>query len=126
MTASTTYYVRAYATNSAGTGYGPAMSFTTLNKCVPRMEYSNVSFTNTTVTITINITTDGGSLITARGIQYYGGGSSPIIDVPCGSGRGKFTNSISGLISGHDYYYKGYASNGAGTGYSAVYSFRAQ
>ena len=26
----TTYYVRAYATNSAGTGYGSAMSFTTL------------------------------------------------------------------------------------------------
>jgi len=30
LTANTTYYVRAYATNSAGTGYGSAMSFTTL------------------------------------------------------------------------------------------------
>ena len=29
LTASTTYYVRAYATNSAGTGYGSAMPFTT-------------------------------------------------------------------------------------------------
>ncbi len=29
LTASTTYYVRAYATNSVGTGYGSAMSFTT-------------------------------------------------------------------------------------------------
>jgi len=29
LTASTTYYVRAYATNSAGTGYGSTMSFTT-------------------------------------------------------------------------------------------------
>lgn len=29
LTANTTYYVRAYATNSAGTGYGSAMSFTT-------------------------------------------------------------------------------------------------
>jgi len=29
LTAETTYYVRAYATNSAGTGYGSAMSFTT-------------------------------------------------------------------------------------------------
>jgi len=30
LTANTTYYVRAYATNSAGTGYGSAKSFTTL------------------------------------------------------------------------------------------------
>ncbi len=30
LTAETTYYVRAYATNSAGTGYGSAMSFTTI------------------------------------------------------------------------------------------------
>jgi len=29
LTPNTTYYVRAYATNSAGTGYGSAMSFTT-------------------------------------------------------------------------------------------------
>ena len=29
LTASTTYYLRAYATNSAGTGYGSTMSFTT-------------------------------------------------------------------------------------------------
>ena len=31
LTAGSTYYVRAYATNSAGTGYGSAMSFTTLD-----------------------------------------------------------------------------------------------
>jgi len=31
LTASTTYYVRAYATNSAGTGYGNEVSFTTLS-----------------------------------------------------------------------------------------------
>ena len=30
LTASTTYYVRAYATNSAGTAYGNELSFTTL------------------------------------------------------------------------------------------------
>ncbi|MFO7868306.1 MAG: fibrobacter succinogenes major paralogous domain-containing protein [Bacteroidales bacterium] len=30
LTANTTYYVRAYATNSAGTGYGSEISFTTL------------------------------------------------------------------------------------------------
>ncbi len=38
-----TYYVRAYATNSAGTGYGMALSFTTLNycKCCQEVVYIN-------------------------------------------------------------------------------------
>ncbi len=31
----TTYYIRAYATNSAGTGYGMTMSFTTLTSNIP-------------------------------------------------------------------------------------------
>ena len=33
LTASTTYYVRAYATNSAGTAYGNELSFTTSYSC---------------------------------------------------------------------------------------------
>ena len=35
LTANTTYYVRAYATNSAGTAYGEEVSFTTLPEGVP-------------------------------------------------------------------------------------------
>ena len=35
LTANTTYYVRAYATNSAGTAYGEEVSFTTLSDGVP-------------------------------------------------------------------------------------------
>jgi len=31
LTPSTKYYIRAYATNSSGTGYGNILSFTTLN-----------------------------------------------------------------------------------------------
>lgn len=35
----TTYYIRAYATNSEGTGYGSAMSFTTLSTLAIGMDY---------------------------------------------------------------------------------------
>ena len=35
LTANTTYYVRAYATNSAGTAYGEQVSFTTLPEGIP-------------------------------------------------------------------------------------------
>jgi hypothetical protein len=35
LTASTRYYVRAYATNSAGVGYGQAVAFTTSDQPAP-------------------------------------------------------------------------------------------
>src|SRR5882724_6071512 len=37
LTPNTTYQVRAYATNTAGTGYGSAISFTTLPLPVPEL-----------------------------------------------------------------------------------------
>ena len=39
LTVNTTYYVRAYATNSAGTAYGIQVSFTTLNSKGYQLEY---------------------------------------------------------------------------------------
>ena len=39
----TSYYVRAYATNSVGTGYGMAMAFTTLATDIEGNVYSNVT-----------------------------------------------------------------------------------
>ncbi len=42
----TTYYYKAYATNSKGTSYGEVLNFTTL----PNIEFSNVSVSNITPT----------------------------------------------------------------------------
>jgi hypothetical protein len=39
----TTYYVRAYATNSIGTGYGNEISFTTLNMVAPSVGIASIS-----------------------------------------------------------------------------------
>ena len=45
LTANTTYYARAYATNSAGTGYGDEVSFKTLQEAVVNRKYRvNVDF----------------------------------------------------------------------------------
>jgi hypothetical protein len=49
----TTYYVRAYATNSIGTGYGMTMSFTTLG-----FKPSANSLTSTSIT-TVSATLKG-------------------------------------------------------------------
>lgn len=67
----TIYFVRAYATNNAGTGYGNEISFPT-----NPFELATLT-TSTTVSLTENIaisggniTSDGGSPITARGVCW--------------------------------------------------------
>jgi uncharacterized protein (TIGR02145 family) len=63
LTASTLYYVRAYATNSVGTAYGNEVSFTTL------MPLSTV-----TVTLMVDVTdyVAGGATIAANGLRVGG------------------------------------------------------
>jgi hypothetical protein len=69
LSAGTTYYVSAYATNGAGIGYGTAVSFTTLPVDVPALTTSAASeITDITATSGGNITSDGGSAVTARGV----------------------------------------------------------
>ena len=71
LTAGTTYYVRAYATNSKGTSYGNEVSFTTTAYAVPTVTTSavtNISYT--TATCGGNVTADGGQSVTERGICY--------------------------------------------------------
>lgn len=71
LTAVTTYFVRAYATNSVGTAYGNEISFTTLPPpaTLPTISTNAISgITNTTAISGGNVTSDGGASITARGV----------------------------------------------------------
>ena len=72
-----------------------------------------------------NISSDGGSAISARGVcwsteQDPGIADSKTID---GFGTGGYKSNISGLYGGRTYYVRAYATNGAGTGYGASISF---
>ncbi|MFH1152416.1 MAG: CAP domain-containing protein [Pseudomonadota bacterium] len=68
LSANTTYYVRAYATNSVGTGYGSAVSFKTCPNCSgTAVTISNVTFPsgcNCNCTGTVSIT--AGSTVTVK------------------------------------------------------------
>src|SRR5690606_7842405 len=58
----TTYYLRAYATNSAGTGYGNAVTFTTsIQVTVPTLTTTAIS------NITHNSASSGGNITSTRG-----------------------------------------------------------
>lgn len=117
------YYLRAYATNNAGTGYGQVYTFSTTDGVVEFSVYAeDISYSN--VTGIFNIETDGGDNIVDRGLFwsrktlnnahppdfYY---NDSIISV--GQGNESFTYEITGLKSYREYFLRAYAINSIDT-----------
>jgi len=122
----TTYYVRAYATNSAGTAYGNEVSFTTNSILVATLTTAEAtSITQTTATLGGNITADGGGAITAKGVCWSTSTEPTLQDsfTSDGTGSGDFVSNLTGLTAGTKYYVRAYATNSAGTSYGNEISF---
>jgi uncharacterized protein (TIGR02145 family) len=120
LATATTYHIRAYATNSAGTGYGNDVSFTTNPAAVPILTTTAASsVTSTTATSGGNITSDGGAAVTTRGVCWSTVANPTVADNKTnnGSGTGSFTSSITGLTVNTTYYVRAYATNTVGTAY---------
>jgi len=122
LSPNTTYYVRAYATNSAGTAYGVNLvSFTTSSVGLPTLS-TNVATVLTSASATSggNITSDGGYAITARGV-CWSTTTKPTTALSTktsnSTGTGVFTSSLTGLSANTTYYVRAYAVNSMGTSY---------
>ena len=129
LTINTTYYIRAYATNSAGTGYGNELTFkTTPAAVVPTLTTAPVSsITSKTALSGGNISSDGGSSVIARGV-VWSTNPNPTVSLTTkttnGNGIGTFTSEMIDLLANTAYYVRAYATNSAGTGYGNEISFR--
>ncbi len=126
LTPSTTYYVRAYAVNSQGTGYGNEVAFTTLPNAPVLSQVILSDMTASSVTGSASITSDGGVEISALGLVWNTTGN-PTVDnnvVPAGNGSGDFQATLTGLTEGSVYYVRAYATNSGGTGYGPVLPFK--
>jgi len=130
LTAGTTYHLRAYATNSAGTAYGNEVTFSALSANLPTLSTTIItSITATTASSGGNITSAGGGTVTARGVCWSAfhnpttSDSTKIADALGGSGS--FTSAITGLNPGMTYYLRAYATNSAGTAYGNEVTFSA-
>jgi uncharacterized protein (TIGR02145 family) len=124
LQSSATYYVRAYATNSAGTGYGTEKIFTM--GTAPTVTTTDVtSITSTTSASGGNVTASGGSAVTARGVCWSTstGPTTANSLTTNGAGTGVFTSNLTSLTPGATYYVRAYATNSAGTAYGAEKSF---
>jgi uncharacterized protein (TIGR02145 family) len=122
----TTYYIRAYAINSNGTGYGNELTFTTTGGSVATLTTSAASnITPNGASSGGNITSDGGSPVTARGICFATTQSPTIANnvVNSGSGTGMFNANMTGLQPATLYYVRAFATNANGTAYGNQISF---
>jgi hypothetical protein len=123
----TTYYVRAYATNSAGTTYGNQINFRTFQTVVfPTVTTSATSnVTKDAATGGGNVTATGGAEVTARGVCWSKTQNPTVADNKTteGTGTGQFVCPITGLEYGTTYYVRAFATNSAGTGYGSQGSF---
>lgn len=127
LTPNTTYYVRAYATNSVGTSYGNEINFTTASIQLPVLTTTAISnIGQTTSTSGGTISSDGGGAITARGV-VWSTSQNPTVALSTkttdGSGTGTFTSNITGLSPNTQYYVRAYATNSAGTAYGNEVNF---
>lgn len=71
-----------------------------------------------------NVTSDGGSAVTARGVCWSTSQNPTISNSTTndGTGTGSFTSSITGLTAGTTYYVRAYATNVQGTSYGTQQS----
>jgi uncharacterized protein (TIGR02145 family) len=125
LTPGTKYYVKAYAINSLGTGYGAETFFSTQIH-LPTVSTSPITaFTATTATVGGNVSDNGGFKITQRGI-YWGSDPNPRLTgmkIPLDTGMGTFTTSLTELERAKTYYVIAYATNIKGTSYGNEISF---
>ena len=126
---STTYYVRAYAINKKGIAYGEQKSFTTKAYALPTVTTSAATnITYTSATVGGNVTSDGGAIVTERGVVYSTSQNPTTSNskVTNGSGTGSFTCSLNHLRDSTTYYVRAYAINKNGIAYGEQVSFTSE
>lgn len=123
----TVYYVRAYAKNSEGYGYGNEQMFVT-EKFIPKVATADVTeISMSTAVCGGEVLKDGGSSVTARGV-CWSMKENPTTDdshTSDGTGTGLFTSNLTGLIADTTYYVRAYATNEYGTNYGEQIAFTA-
>jgi hypothetical protein len=115
LTSNTTYYVRSYAINSAGTAYGNEISFSSLDlpPSYPDVITTEiVSFSSTAAVVKGNVVYgQNGFNLTGSGVCWNTSGNPTIADSKTMNVTysGIFTSNLTGLTGGTTYFVRAYA-----------------
>jgi uncharacterized protein (TIGR02145 family) len=122
----TKYYVKAYATNANGTGFGREIIFTTNKTAVPLVTTAQVTaVVQKSVIAGGTIVSDNGSTVVAKGVCWSKNHSPVITDSKSSSSdaSGTFNILVTSLDVNTTYYVRAWATNRAGTSYGDEVSF---
>ncbi len=123
-----TYYVKAYAVNNLGIGYGDEKQFATVQISPPIVNTGNISnITTHTAQIEAEVTSEGDGTVYAKGV-CWGLSNNPTLNNSMGhtnngSGLGSFTADLTELTENTVYYVAAYASNENETSYGETKQF---
>jgi uncharacterized protein (TIGR02145 family) len=126
LSPNTTYYLRAYATNSVGTGYGKSVSFKTLGD---KPSSSNLNASNiTTTSASLNSSVNANLLSTTVTFEYgVTSGYGSIATVPqnpvSGNSNVNVSSDLTGLTPGTTYHFRIKTENSLGKTYSSDMTF---
>lgn len=127
LQAKTTYIVRSYAINRAGTGYGESVTFTTGELKIPQLTCEMGAVTAFAATPTATVSTNGGYELTEYGFCWSTENQVPTIEnlktVTGTDETASFSEMIEDLNPETTYYLRAYATNQKGTGYSNILTF---
>jgi len=123
LESNTTYYVRAFASNLAGTAYGQVVTFKTSSFVLPTVSTSvATSILETSVIVGGTVLNEGSNPVTQRGVCYDEFFPEPSLELfskytKDGVGLGGFTTSLTNLKPFKGYYVRAYAISASGVVY---------
>jgi hypothetical protein len=125
LSPNTQYYLRAFATNRLGTGYGEQLMFKTLNIESIFSTKAITLITSKTAHSGGMIKSDGGNPIVSRGICWSTLTNPTVNDNKTvdGDGMGEYSSEITGLSANTKYYVRAYFTNNLGTFYADELNF---
>lgn len=126
LIANTVYYIRAYAINEKGIGYGNTLSFETDKASLPSVSTDSIKHpTQDGISAYGAVQFDGGTDITEQGFCWSLNENPTTHDTKVNTmtGIGTYNYKISGLMPNKTYYLRAFASNIVGTSYGEEYNF---
>jgi uncharacterized protein (TIGR02145 family) len=120
------YYIRAYAINNVGTGYGSVMKIKTKKALVNVVTLPITEISLSSATGAAQVTFDKGVIVSERGLCWSTLPIPTINDgkITAGQGEGSFTSVLSPLTSSTTYFVRAYAISNNITYYGSIISFK--